>query len=85
MKRRVTLRVESLDGRILPNGSSGAIDLEPPAAPGLGSKPGGVGDGIQGFWSKPGGTGEGIQSLGIPGAANPGTSATDGMRICISN
>ena len=84
MKRRAILRLEALDGRILP-GSLGAIDLEPPTSPGLGSKPGGVGDGIQGFWSKPGGTGEGIQSLGIPGAANSGTSATDGMRICISN
>jgi hypothetical protein len=45
--KRVTLRVESLDGRILPGGSSGAIDLSPPTSPGLGSKLGGVVDGIQ--------------------------------------
>jgi hypothetical protein len=54
MKWRVTLRVESLDGRILPSGTSGAIDRDPPSSPGLGSKPGGVGDGIQAFGSKPG-------------------------------
>jgi hypothetical protein len=53
--RRVTLRVESLDGRILPGGSSGAIDLGPPTSPGLGSKLGGVVDGIQvNGGSKPG-------------------------------
>src|SRR5262245_18034838 len=88
---RVTLWVESLDGRILPSGSSGAIDLDPPTNPGLGSKPGGVGDGIQGSWSKPGGTGEGIQGFsskpgatgegiqdfGSKGVARPGTNEWD--------
>jgi hypothetical protein len=67
MKWRVTLRVESLDGRILPSGSSSAIDLGPPAAPGLGSKPGGVGDGVQVF----GGT----------GAANAGTGVTSAVTV----
>src|SRR5262245_47785785 len=93
--RRVTLRVESLDGRILPSGSSGAIALDPPTNPGLGSKPGGVGDGSQGSWSKPGGTGEGIQVFGVskPGVINgvelfggklgidPGYNSTGGIEL----
>jgi len=39
----------------------------------FGSKPGGVGDGIDGVGSKPGGTGEGIDSFG----SNP--AGTDGI------
>src|SRR5262245_54955910 len=74
---------------------SGRQELDPPTNPGLGSKPGGVGDGIQGSWSKPGGTGEGIQDLsskpgatgegiqdfGSKGAARPGTNEWDVIEL----
>jgi hypothetical protein len=45
-------------------------------SPGLGSKPGGVGDGIQVLGSKPGATGEGIQDFSSkPGATGEGIQA----------
>jgi hypothetical protein len=95
MKRRVTFRVESLDGRILPGASSGGTylgDLGHPvltSRPGiagdgiqvLSSKPGNVGEGIQFFGSKPGGRGEGIQVVGSKGAANPGTDVTGAVTV----
>jgi hypothetical protein len=95
MERRVTLRVESLDGRILPSAASGGFDVGDLSSPGLGSKPGGVGDGIQvliskpggrgegiqGFSSKPGATGEGIQSFGSKGVARPGTNEWDVIEL----
>jgi hypothetical protein len=95
MNRRVTLQVESLDGRILPSAASGGFDVGDLGSPGLGSKPGGVGDGIQGSWSKPGGTGEGIQDFsskqgatgegiqefGSKGVARPGTNEWDVIEL----
>ena len=55
MKRQVTLRVESLDGRIVPSATSGGFDFGDVGNPVWGSKPGGAGDGIQVLGgSKPG-------------------------------
>jgi hypothetical protein len=78
MKWRVTLRVESLDGRVLPGGSFGAFGLGDPGSGDLGSKPGGVGDGIQGYGSKPGGTGEGVQGADAAGGIELFGSTTIG-------
>ena len=49
-------------------------------SPGLGSKPGGVGDGIQVLGSKPGATGEGIQAFS-KGVARPGTNEWDVIEL----
>jgi hypothetical protein len=95
MKRRVALRVESLDGRIVPSAASGGLDAGDLGSPGLGSKPGGVGDGlqdlgskpgdrgegIQDFSSKPGATGEGIQDFGSKGVAKSGTNEWDVIEL----
>jgi len=82
MKGRVILRVESLDGRILPSGP-GAIDLGPPTNPGLGSKPGGVGDGIQVLGSKPGVVSGADDLLGgsKPGITNSSTGTNTGIEL----
>jgi hypothetical protein len=85
--KRVTLRVESLDGRILPGGSSGAINLGPPTSPGLGSKPGGVGDGVQVNGSRPSACGSTLKQDtdtgtvlgGSKGVARPGDRAPDAI------
>jgi len=71
--KRVRLRVESLDGRILPSASSGSFHFGDPGKLVLGSKPAGAGDGIQVLGgSKPGtggtnlkeGTGMDIEPFG---------------------
>jgi len=56
MKRRVTLRVESLDGRILPSGSPSSVSFGHQTMATVddgGSKPGATGEGIQVSGSKP--------------------------------
>lgn len=54
--KRVRLRVESLDGRILPSASSGSFHFGDPGKLVLGSKPAGAGDGIQVLGGSTGGT-----------------------------
>jgi len=81
MKRRVTFRVESLDGRILPGASSGGTYLGDLGNPVLTSKPSVVGDAIQVLSSKPDATGEGIQVVRRKAAAKPGTDATGAVAV----
>jgi hypothetical protein len=66
--KRAFLRVESLDGLILPGTPAGGIDFRNPGAAlmGAGTKPGGVGDGVQ-------------VSGGSKGVARPGDPATDAI------
>lgn len=67
MKRRVTFRVESLDGRILPGASSGGTYLGDLGNPVLTDKPGASGDGIQVLSSK--------------WLTTPGTNAKRGIKL----
>ena len=67
MKRRVTFRVESLDGRILPGASSGGTYLGDLGNPVLTDKPGTSGDGIQVLSSK--------------WTTHPGTNAKRGIKL----
>jgi hypothetical protein len=67
MKRRVTLRVESVDGRILPGASSGGTYL------------GDLGNPV--VTDKPGGAGNGIQVLSSKWVINAGTNAKGGIRL----
>jgi hypothetical protein len=83
--KRAFLRVESLDGRILPSVSSVGIGFGHPGVAVIdegGSKPGATGEGIQVFGSKPtasGGIGlNATDGIGLFGGSKLGISAGGG-------
>src|SRR5262245_2757297 len=85
MKRRVTLRVESLDGRILPGKcGGGGVEVGPPRVAVIddgGSKPGGTGEGIQILGTNKPGTGGSGPFGGSKLGASVGTNSTGNIEL----